>query len=102
MKRATRGLLSFVTAFLIVFSTFGNAFLVAEASEPTSIEETVTAADSAAELASTEEADTDITTATKTPNIKNETKSLFLSTQAKERLRQPLRLALQGSVGGEV
>ncbi len=52
MKRATRGFLSFATAFLIVFSTFGNAFLVAEASEPTAIEETVTDVDSNAEVIS--------------------------------------------------
>ncbi|MBP3278617.1 MAG: hypothetical protein J6M44_06645, partial [Butyrivibrio sp.] len=52
MKRATKGFLSFATAFLIVFSTFGNAFLVAEASEPTAIEETVTVVDSNAEVIS--------------------------------------------------
>ena len=52
MKRATRGFLSFASAFLIVFSTFGNAFLVAEASEPTAIEETVTVVDSNAEVIS--------------------------------------------------
>ena len=52
MKRATKGLLSFATAFLIVFSTFGNAFLVAEASEPTAITTTVTAETDATEIVS--------------------------------------------------
>ena len=56
MKRTTRGFLSFVTAFLIVFSTFGNAFFVAEASEPTAIVETVSETASGTEVkASAEE-----------------------------------------------
>ena len=52
MKRATRGFLSFASAFLIVFSTFGNAFLVAEASEPTAITTTVTAETDTTEIVS--------------------------------------------------
>ena len=62
MKQATKGLLSFVTAFLIVFSTFGNAYFVAEASELAPTEITVDAdadavevVDAAAESVSTED-----------------------------------------------
>ncbi len=37
MKRVTRAFFAFVAAFLIVFSTLGNAFFVASAMEPTTV-----------------------------------------------------------------